>query len=138
RLAAIVESSEDAIVSKTLDAVMRSWDRGAERLFGYTAVEAVGQSITLIIPPERLDEEPAILARLRRGERVEHFETVRVAKDGRRLDISLTISPVRDSAGRIIGASKIARDITARKRAEAALREQARLLREVAAAGLTI
>ncbi len=138
RLAAIVESSDDAIVSKTLDAVITSWNQGAERLFGYRAVEAVGQSITLIIPPERLNEEPAILERLRRGERVDHFETVRVAKDGRRLDISLTISPVRDSNGRIIGASKIARDITARKRAEAALAEQARLLREVAAAGLTI
>jgi PAS domain S-box-containing protein len=138
RLAAIVESSEDAIVSKTLDGVVTSWNQGAERLFGYTAAEAVGRPITLIIPPERLDEEPAILARLRRGEWVEHFETVRVAKDGKRLDISLTISPVRDASGRVIGASKIARDITARKRAEAALREQARLLREVAAAGLTI
>ncbi|HJT78136.1 MAG TPA: PAS domain S-box protein [Gemmataceae bacterium] len=138
RLAAIVESSDDAIVSKTLDAIITSWNQGAERLFGYTAAEAVGRPITLIIPPERLDEEPAILERLRRGERVDHFETVRVAKDGRRLDISLTISPVRDASGRIIGASKIARDITARRRAEAALREQTRLLREVAAAGLTI
>lgn len=138
RLAAIVESSEDAIVSKTLDGVVTSWNQGAERLFGYAAAEAVGRPITLIIPPERHGEEPAILERLRRGERVEHFETVRVAKDGRRLDISLTISPVRDAGGRVVGASKIARDITARKRAEAALREQARLLREVAAAGLTI
>ena len=99
RLAAIVESSDDAIVSKTLDAIITSWNQGAERLFGYTAAEAVGRPITLIIPPERLDEEPAILERLRRGERVEHFETVRVAKDGRRLDISLTISPVRDGGG---------------------------------------
>ncbi len=123
RLAAIVESSEDAIVSKTLDGVIRSWNAGAERLFGYTAEEAVGQPITLIIPPERQDEERAILARLCRGERVEHFETVRVSKDGRRLDISLTVSPIRDDAGRIIGASKIARDITERKRAEKALRE---------------
>jgi PAS domain S-box-containing protein len=138
RLAAIVESSDDAIVSKTLDAVITSWNQGAERLFGYTAAEAVGRPITLIIPPERLDEEPAILERLRRGQRVEHFETVRVAKDGRRIDISLTISPVRDGGGRIVGASKIARDITERKTAEAALREQARLIREVAAAGLTI
>jgi PAS domain S-box-containing protein len=138
RLAAIVESSDDAIVSKTLDAIITTWNRGAERLFGYTAAEAVGRPITLIIPPERLDEEPAILERLRRGQRVEHFETVRVAKDGRRLDISLTISPVRDAQGRIIGASKIARDITARKQVEAALREQALLLREAAAAGLTI
>ena len=99
RLAAIVESSDDAIVSKTLDGVIRSWNAGAERLFGYTADEAIGQPITLIIPPERHDEERAILARLRRGERVEHFETVRVAKDGRRIDISLTISPVRDARG---------------------------------------
>jgi PAS domain S-box-containing protein len=123
RLAAIVESSEDAIVSKTLDGIIQSWNAGAERLFGYSQQEAVGQSITLIIPPERQDEERAILERLRRGERVEHFETVRVAKDGRRLDISLTVSPVRDREGRIIGASKVARDITDRKRAEKALRE---------------
>lgn len=137
-LAAIVDSSQDAIVSKTLDAVITSWNQGAERIFGYTAAEAIGRPITLIIPPERLDEEPAILERLRKGERVEHFETVRVAKDGRRIDISLTISPVRDSTGRIIGASKIARDITGRKRAEAASTEQARLLRELAATGLTV
>ena len=118
RLAAIVESSDDAIISKTLDGVIRSWNAGAERIFGYTAEEAVGRPITLIIPPERLDEERTILERLRRGERVEHFETVRVAKDGRRLDISLTVSPVRDDEGRVIGASKVARDITERKRAE--------------------
>ncbi len=130
RLAAIVESSEDAIVSKTLDGVIRSWNAGAERLFGYTAEEAVGRPITLIIPPERLDEEREILARLRRGERIEHFETVRVAKDGRRLDISLTVSPIRDAEGRVIGASKIARDITERKRAEAALREAVEALKE--------
>jgi PAS domain S-box-containing protein len=122
-LAAIVESSEDAIVSKTLDGVILSWNAGAERLFGYTAEEAVGRPITLIIPPERLDEEQEILARIRRGERVERFETVRVAKHGRRIDISLTISPVRDAAGRIVGASKVAHDITDRKRAEEALRE---------------
>jgi PAS domain S-box-containing protein len=123
RLAAIVESSDDAIVSKTLDGVIRSWNRGAERLFGYTAQEAVGQPITLIIPPERVDEERTILTRLRGGERIDHFETVRVAKDGRRLDISLTVSPVRDRAGQIIGASKIARDITERKAMENALRD---------------
>ena len=122
-LAAIVEASEDAIVSKTLDGVIRSWNAGAERLFGYTAAEAVGQSITLIIPPERHDEERAILERLRRGERVEHFETVRVARDGRRIDISLTVSPLLDEDGQVIGASKIARDITERKQVEAALRE---------------
>ena len=112
RLAAIVESSDDAIVSKTLDGVIRSWNAGAERIFGYTAAEAVGQSITLIIPPERLDEERMILAKLVLGERVDHFETVRMAKDGRRLDISVTVSPIRDVDGRVVGASKVARDIT--------------------------
>ena len=121
RLAAIVESSGDAIVGKTLDGIIQSWNAGAERLFGYTAEEAVGQSITLIIPPERLHEEQAILERLRRGQRVEPFETIRVAKDGRRLDISLTVSPIRDDTGKVIGSSKIARDITARKLDEARL-----------------
>ena len=115
-LAAIVEASDDAIVSKTLDGVIRSWNAGAERLFGYAAKEAVGRPITLIIPPERQDEEHEIIARIRGGERVEHFETVRVSKQGRRIDISLTVSPIRDSAGCVIGASKIARDITDRKR----------------------
>lgn len=118
RLAAIVESSEDAIVSKTLDGEIRSWNAGAERLFGYTAAEAVGRSITLIIPPERLDEERMILGKIRSGERVEHYETVRVAKDGRRIDISLTVSPIRSTGGEIIGASKVAHDITDQKRAE--------------------
>ena len=130
RLAAIVESSQDAIVSKTLDGVIRTWNAGAERLFGHRAEEAVGRPITLIIPPERLDEEKEILARLARGERIEHYETVRMAKDGRRLDISLTVSPVRDRAGRIIGASKIARDITERKEAEKALRAALEALKE--------
>src|SRR5207237_2728784 len=116
-------SSEDAIISKTLEGRIVSWNNGAERLFGYRAGEAIGRSITLIIPRERLDEERLILERLRRGERLEHFETVRVSKEGRRIDISLTVSPVRDGAGRIIGASKIARDITDRKRAVEALRE---------------
>jgi PAS domain S-box-containing protein len=117
-LAAIVESSQDAIVSKTLDGIILSWNAGAERLFGYSAEEAVGRPITLLIPPERHDEEALILSRLRRGERIESYETVRVARDGRRLYVSLTISPVRDSTGRIIAASKVARDITGRKRAE--------------------
>jgi PAS domain S-box-containing protein len=121
RLSAIVESAEDAIISKTLDGVIHSWNVGAERLFGYRADEAIGRSITLIIPPEKLDEEQFILSRLRRGERIEHYETVRISKDGQRIDISLTISPIQDSTGRIIGASKVARDITARKRNEAAL-----------------
>jgi PAS domain S-box-containing protein len=122
RLAAIVESSEDAIVGKTLDGIIQSWNGGAERVFGYTAAEAVGKSITIIIPPERLDEERSILDRLRNGQRVEHFETVRVAKDGRRVGISLTVSPIRDDVGRLIGASKVARDITADKQVERARR----------------
>jgi PAS domain S-box-containing protein len=134
RLAAIVESSDDAIVSKTLGGVIWSWNAGAERLFGYTADEAVGQPITLIIPQERHGEEGAILERLCRGERVEHFETVRVAKNGRRLDISLTVSPIRDDAGNVIGASKIARDITERKGAENALRESEARYRRAATA----
>jgi PAS domain S-box-containing protein len=128
RLAAIVQSSDDAIVSKTLDGVITSWNAGAQRIFGYTANEAVGKPITLIIPPDRLDEEAMILERLRRGERVEHFETKRVAKDGRLLDISLTVSPVRDEAGGVIGASKIARDITRQKEADEALRRSEREL----------
>src|SRR5688500_18675358 len=118
QLAAIVESSDDAIVSKTLDGQIVSWNAAAERLFGYTAEEVVGGSITVIIPPERFAEEHEILARLRRGERIDHYETVRVHKHGRRLDISVTISPVRDRSGRVIGASKVARDITARKLAD--------------------
>jgi PAS domain S-box-containing protein len=127
-LASIVASSDDAIVSKTLDGVVLSWNGAAERLFGYTAEEMIGQPIATIIPQERLDEERQIIARLRRGERIDHFETVRVTKDGRRLDISLTVSPVRDSAGRILGASKVARDITERKRAEEMLRESTEAL----------
>jgi PAS domain S-box-containing protein len=122
RLAAIVESSEDAISSKALDGTILSWNAGAERLFGYSTEEAVGRPITLIIPPERLDEEGDILARLRAGERVEQFETVRVTREGRRIDVSLTISPIRDAAGRVIGASKIVRDIAEKKRDEEALR----------------
>ena len=122
-LAAIVQSSEDAIVSKTLEGIVTSWNTGAERLFGYTAAEAVGQSITLIIPPDRRHEEQMILERLRRGERIEHYETVRRTKQGRLIDISLAISPVRDGTGRIVGASKVARDNSAAKEAEAALKE---------------
>jgi PAS domain S-box-containing protein len=116
-LAALVDSSDDAIVGKTLDGVIRSWNPAAERLFGHSAAEAVGQSITLIIPPERHDEEREILRRLRRGERIEHFETVRVTKDGRPVEISLTVSPIVDDDGRIVGASKIARDVGAANRA---------------------
>jgi PAS domain S-box-containing protein len=123
RLAAIVESSDDAIVSKTLDGVITSWNHGAERLFGYSADEAVGKHITLIIPAERHSEENEVLARLRRGETLDHFETERQAKDGRRMTISLTVSPIRARDGRVIGASKIARDITERKLAENAIQE---------------
>ena len=119
-LAAIVESSDDAIVSKTLEGIIRSWNRAAERLFGYTAEEAVGQPITLIIPPERVQEEQEIQAKLRGGERIDHFETVRLAKSGRRIDVSLTISPIRNANGIIVGASKIARDIGERKAADEA------------------
>jgi PAS domain S-box-containing protein len=127
RLAAIVESSDDAIISKTLDGIITSWNRGAENIFGYTAAEAVGQSISLIIPLERRAEEDDVLAHLRRGEKIDHFETERQTKDGRRLNISLTISPIKDSTGRIIGASKVARDITERKRAEEQLLEAKRI-----------
>lgn len=123
RLASIVESSEDAIISKDLNGVIMSWNHGAERLFGYTEKEAVGQSITMLIPADRANEEPKILERIRHGESIEHYETVRRRKDGRLLDISLTVSPIADANGRIVGASKIARDITDRKRAEEALRE---------------
>jgi len=122
-LAAIVESSHDAIVSKSLNGVITSWNKGAERLFGYAAEEAVGQNITLIIPPERRDEERTIVEQLTRGERIDHFETVRMRKDGSLLDVSLTISPMKDASGRVVGASKLARDITERKRAEEALRQ---------------
>ncbi|MBI1735571.1 MAG: MEKHLA domain-containing protein [Candidatus Rokubacteria bacterium] len=119
RLAAIVDSSDDAIISKTLEGVVITWNAAAEQMFGYTAAEAVGRSITLIIPPERLGEEDEVLRRVRSGQRVDHFETVRVAKDGRTVSISLSVSPIRDRAGRIVGASKIARDITDRRQAEA-------------------
>jgi PAS domain S-box-containing protein len=123
RLAAIVESSHDAIVSKTLNGIITSWNGGAERIFGYTAEEAVGRPIAIVIPQELRSEESEIIRRLRNGERIEHFETVRLTKLGVRIDVSLTISPIRDSKGRVIGASKIARDITDAKRVEAALRD---------------
>jgi PAS domain S-box-containing protein len=123
QLAAIVESSDDAIISKNLDGVISSWNRSAERLFGYSAEEAIGQNITLIVPCDRRQEEVEILEKLRRGERVDHFETVRLRKDGTRLDVSLTISPVNDATGRVVGASKVARDIAERMRAEQSHKE---------------
>jgi PAS domain S-box-containing protein len=119
RLASIVVSSDDAIVGKTLDGRVTSWNTGATRIFGYEPDEMIGQSITKIIPRELRQEEDEILAKLKRGEHIAHYETVRMAKDGRRLNISLSVSPVLDKTGRIIGASKIARDITEKKRVEA-------------------
>jgi PAS domain S-box-containing protein len=126
-LAAIVESSDDAIVSKDLNGVVTSWNRAAERIFGYKAEEMIGQPITLIIPPELHGDEPQILAKVRAGERIDHFETVRVRKNGERINISLTVSPVKDPSGVIIGAAKIARDITHQKRVEAALHTSEKL-----------
>jgi PAS domain S-box-containing protein len=128
RLAAIVESSDDAILSKDLNGIITSWNKGAERLFGYTEEETLGKPVTMLMPPERQNEEPAILARIRRGERVDHYETVRQRKDGSLIDISLTVSPIKDTNGQVVGASKIARDISERKRAE---ERQKLLLREM-------
>ena len=127
-LAAIVDNSDDAILSKKLNGTITSWNKSAERLFGYTPVEAIGQHITLIVPWERRSEEEGILRRVAKGERVDHFETVRRRKDGTLLEVSLSISPIRDAGGRVIGASNVARDISDRKRSERALAEQARLL----------
>jgi PAS domain S-box-containing protein len=124
RLAAIVETSDDAIVSKDLKGIIKTWNAGAQRLFGYSAAEVIGKPITILIPPDNIDEEPAILERIHRGERIDHYETVRQRKDGSLVDISLSVSPVKNGWGRVIGAAKIARDITERKRAE----EQQRLL----------
>ena len=121
RLAAAIEFSDDAIITKTLEGVIVTWNAGAERMFGYSPEEAMGRPITLLIPEDHSDEEPAILARLRRGERIDHYETIRQRKDGTLLNISLSVSPIKDASGRIIGAVKIARDITRQKRIEVAL-----------------
>jgi PAS domain S-box-containing protein len=130
KLAAIVESSDDGIIGKTLDGIIATWNEGAERIFGYTAAEAVGRHVSMLIPPERQSEEPDIQARLGRGDRIEHFETVRVTKGGRRIDVSLTVSPIKNSAGAVVGGSKIVRDITARKRtAESLVRRTEELAR---------
>ena len=129
-LTALIESADDAIISKTLEGIITSWNKGAERIFGYTADEVIGQPVTILIPEGQEDEEPAILARLRAGERIEHYETVRVRKDGRRIDISLTVSPIKGPKGDIIGASKIARDITDQRQARKALDEAYRQAEE--------
>jgi PAS domain S-box-containing protein len=131
RLAAIVESSDDAIVSKDLDGVITTWNKGAERVFGHTAEEAVGQHITLVIPADRRSEEAMILSQLRKGGRIEHFETVRLHKNGTTLDISVTISPVKDATGRVVGASKVARDITPQKQIERAMRDSEERFRSI-------
>lgn len=133
-LAAIIESSDDAIISKDLASIILTWNAGAERIFGYKAQEVIGRPINILIPDDRQDEEPQILARIRAGERVAHFETIRQHKDGHPIDISLSISPIRDEWGRIMGASKIARNISERKEAEAKLRESAQQLKDLLAA----
>ncbi len=129
RLAAVVECSDDAIIAKDLTGTITNWNAGAQRIFGYTEAEAIGQNIVMIIPPELRDEETQILRRLKAGERIDHYETVRLTKAGKRVNVSLTVSPVRDSAGTIIGASKIARDITERRRVEESLRQSDQRLR---------
>jgi two-component system sensor histidine kinase/response regulator len=131
-LAAIVDSSDDAIIGKTLDSVIRSWNAGATRMFGYTAEEAVGRSVLMLIPPELQSEEHDIVAKLSRGERIEHFETVRVRKDGRRIDVSLSVSPICDGEGSVIGAAKIARDTTESNRLRRAERELSEQLQQQA------
>jgi PAS domain S-box-containing protein len=137
-LSAIIESADDAIISKTLDGIITSWNAGAQRIFGYTAEEVIGKPILILIPEDHINEEPEILARLKAGERVEHYETIRKRKDGSLVEISLTVSPILDSSGKVIGASKIARDISERKRAEQALAEQAEIIETVNQLGQTL
>jgi PAS domain S-box-containing protein len=140
--AAIVESSDDAILSKDLDGVIISWNGSAQRLFGYSAEEAVGRPVTILIPPDRQGEEPVILARIRQGERIEHYETIRQRKDGSLIDISLTVSPIRNEKGEVVGASKIARDITelkrARERQELLLREMDHRIKNLFALSISV
>jgi PAS domain S-box-containing protein len=126
RFAAIIQFSDDAIITKDLNGIITSWNPGAERIFGYSPEEVIGKPVTILMPPERHDEEAVILARIRRGERVEHYETVRRRKEGSLIDISLTVSPIKDEEGVVVGASKIARDITERKRAEGLIATLAR------------
>jgi len=131
-LAAIVESSDDAVVGKTLDSVIRSWNAGATRVFGYSAAEAIGQTIYLIIPRDRYEEEPRIIAQLMRGERIDHFETVRLRKDGTPIEVSVSVSPIRDESGQIIGAAKVARDISDSKRLQRVERQRAEEVQQLA------
>ncbi len=133
-LAAIVQSSDDAIIGKTLEGIITSWNDAATRIFGYSSEEMIGQPVTLLIPPDRLNEEPGILERLKRGEKVEHFNTVRITRDKRLIDISLTISPIRDEKGHIIGASKIARDITKQKKTESDIKDSELLFKTISSA----
>src|SRR5215217_4775994 len=128
-LSALIDSADDAIISKTLDGIITSWNNGAQRIFGYTADEVIGKPVTILIPKDHEDEEPTILARLRAGKRIEHYETIRVRKDGKLLDISLTVSPIKGPNGEIVGASKIARDITEQKQARRALDEASQRLK---------
>ena len=128
QLGSLVETSEDAIITKDLNGIITSWNKGAERMFGYEANEVIGKPVSLLIPPDRNDEEPSILERLRKGQRIQHYETIRRRKDGERIDISLSVSPLADSTGTIVGASKIARDITEKKRAQ---KQQEMLVREM-------
>ena len=134
RLAAIVDSSGDAIIGKTLDGVITTWNPGAEKIFGYTAAEAIGRRMVMLFPPERVAEEAGLLARIARGERVEHFETVRVRQDGSRIAVSVAISPIKDAQGKIIGASTIARDISERTQFEDRMLSTVSELRDVKAA----
>src|SRR5436190_3907935 len=133
-LAALIDSAEDAIISKTLEGIITSWNKGAQRIFGYTADEVIGKPVTILIPEGHLDEEPTILARLRAGERIEHYETIRRRKDGTLINISLTVSPIIGPNGRIVGASKIARDTTEQQQARKALDDASERLKLALAA----